>query len=88
VARPIVHGMAPFAARLRALRARRGIGQRQVAEEAGVARGTVGFLEQGRCCPTADSLARLAGVFGVTLDELWHGTGRCEGVGVSRDGEA
>jgi transcriptional regulator with XRE-family HTH domain len=79
--------MAPFAARLRALRARRGVTQRDVADATGVSRGAVGYLEQARCCPTADSLARLADVFGVSMDELWRGTGRCEGVGVTRDGE-
>jgi transcriptional regulator with XRE-family HTH domain len=85
--RPAVRGLLPFALRLRALRARRGVTQRDIADAAGVARGTVGFLEQARCCPTADSLARLAEVFGVTMHELWHGTGRCEGVGVLRETE-
>jgi transcriptional regulator with XRE-family HTH domain len=77
--------LAPFAARLRALRARRGISQRWLAREAGISYGAVGHLEMGRCGPTAENLARLADVFGVSMDELWHGNGRCEGVGAGPD---
>jgi DNA-binding XRE family transcriptional regulator len=85
--RPIVRGLLPFAARLRALRAGRGVNQRWLAREAGVTCGCIAFLELGRCCPSAALLARLADVFGLTMDELWHGVGRCEGVGVLRDKE-
>jgi transcriptional regulator with XRE-family HTH domain len=69
--------LAPFAARLRALRARRGVSQRWIAREAGFSYGTVAHLELGTCGPTAENLARLADVFGVTMEELWHGVGRC-----------
>jgi putative transcriptional regulator len=76
-------GLAPFAARLRVLRAHRSITQRWLAREAGITHGSIAALELGRCCPSAALLARLADVFGVTMDELWHGVGRCEDIVVS-----
>jgi DNA-binding XRE family transcriptional regulator len=79
--------LGPFAVRLKALRAGRGVSQRWLAREAVVTCGCIAALELAKCCPSAALLARLADVFGVTMDELWHGTGRCEGVGVLRDGE-
>jgi DNA-binding XRE family transcriptional regulator len=81
--RPTTPGLSPFAARLRALRANRGVSQRWLAREAGITHGAIAALEVAKCCPSAALLARLADVFGVTMDELWHGIGKCDGVGVS-----
>jgi DNA-binding XRE family transcriptional regulator len=77
----VIRGLLPFALRLRALRAGRGISQRWLTREAGVTCGCIAALELAKCCPSAAILARLADVFGVTMDELWRGIGRCEGSG-------
>lgn len=68
----------PFAARLKALRAARGVSQRWLAAESGVSSGAIGYYEVACACPTADVLCRMADVFGVTMDELWRGVGRCD----------
>jgi len=74
--------LAAFGARLRRLRDRLGVSQRWLARETGLTSGALSFIEHGKCCPSAENLARLADVLGVTMDELWRGVERC---GSSRD---
>lgn len=45
--------------------------QIDAAEKAGVARATLQNAEAGRFTPRADALARIAGVYGVTIDSLF-----------------
>lgn len=64
-----------FPQRLRALRERRRMSRRVLAELCGLSKNMVAQYERGEKTPTGDSLERLADFFGVTMDELW-GRGR------------
>lgn len=56
---------------LRTLRERSGMTVCSVAEQMGVTQGAYTFWEQGRSYPSADKLPKLAGIFGVSIDELY-----------------
>ena len=45
--------------------------QAELAAAIGVARQTIIAIEQGKFCPTLESALRLAGVFGVPVDDLF-----------------
>jgi transcriptional regulator with XRE-family HTH domain len=49
---------------------------RWLAKETGLSNPFLSQLENGRTSPSAESLSRLADVFGFTMDELWRGVGR------------
>jgi len=57
-------------ARLRALRARRGLTLAELAEQTGISVSTLSRLESGGRRPTLDLLVRLAGVYRASLDDL------------------
>jgi|SRR5829696_4249729 transcriptional regulator with XRE-family HTH domain len=59
-----------LAARLRELRAERGLTQKTAAEHIGVASGTLGALERDKQRPSAPTLAKLAAGYGVPEGEL------------------
>ena len=67
---------AQFGARIRALRAVKGISQRDMAREIPVSEETISGWERGRNLPTIDTAAIVADFFGVSLDWL---AGRAEG---------
>lgn len=68
--------------RLREARESVGMSQAKAAHAADVARATIQNAESGRNIPGADVLARIAQVYGVSLDALFvHG----ENVGTSLD---
>jgi transcriptional regulator with XRE-family HTH domain len=57
-------------ARLKRLRRAAGLSQNQLAQASGVPVGTIRNWEQGLRTPMLDSAARVAGVLGVSLDDL------------------
>ena len=62
--------------RLRMLRVERGLSLSQLAKLAGVRKGTLVDIERGRTLmPHHDTLARIAAVFGMTVDVLRRQTG-------------
>lgn len=59
--------------RIRALRFAHGeMTQAELAERIGVTRQTVIAIEQGRYSPSLETAFRIARVFGVPLDEVFH----------------
>ncbi|SRR6266542_3279479 len=62
-----------FAKRLRNLRQSKGMSREQLAEAAGLGRGTVRDYEQGLREPTLRSAFRLAEVLGVPVEEFKNG---------------
>lgn len=54
------------------LRKARGLSREQLSWEAGLNRGYVGFIERGDKKPSIISLAKIAKVLNVTLDELFR----------------
>ena len=46
--------------------------QKQLAERVGVSRRTMNAIENARIAPTIDIAIRIADVFGVAVDELFH----------------
>lgn len=74
-------GVAAFGRRLASVRARRGVTLRWLAGETGMSHTHAWQLEQGQSAPSAITLERLADALGFTMDELWRGVGRCEGMG-------
>ena len=58
-------------ARLRALRTRFGLSQRELARRAGVTNGAVSMIEVGRVSPTVGSLQKLAAVMSMSLAEFF-----------------
>jgi transcriptional regulator with XRE-family HTH domain len=70
---PIRHKMAPrelMAAKLKALRERRGLTQEQLSEKSGVSRTYLARLETGRQDPTLSTLEKLAKALGVKVGRL------------------
>jgi transcriptional regulator with XRE-family HTH domain len=70
---PIRYKMAPkerMAARLKAIRERRGLTQEQLAEKSGVSRTYLARLETGRQDPTLSTLEKLAKALGVKVGRL------------------
>lgn len=59
-----------LAARLKALRAKLGISQTELADLVGVHRTWVAQVEMGKRLPSARNLARLAGALGCRTDDL------------------
>jgi DNA-binding XRE family transcriptional regulator len=70
----------PFGSRVKALRKRRGVSLRWVAHEAGISLTYLWEIEHSSKNLSDDILMKLADVFGVTMDELYRGIGRCEGI--------
>lgn len=67
-----------FGGRVRLLRSRRHLTLLWLACEVGRSVSYLSDLENGKRMASADTLARLADVLGVTMDELWRGVGRCD----------
>ena len=63
-----------MANRLVQLRKDQSLSQEELAERLGVSRQAVSKWERGESSPDTDNLIALAGLYGVTLDELVHGT--------------
>jgi transcriptional regulator with XRE-family HTH domain len=74
-------------ARIRTLRAARGLLQKQVAEKAGLTASKVSQIESGRLTPALRTLGKLADAFGVSIPELLEPPARGESVHISRKGE-
>ena len=64
-----------FARQIHDLRRARGWSQPDLAEKVGVSSVMIGRYERGEMTPSVDVGAKLAAVFGVTMDHLFHGTG-------------
>jgi transcriptional regulator with XRE-family HTH domain len=62
-----------FGARVRERRLYRDLTLQALADLAGVSKGWVSHIENGRCQPTAMSLQKLARALGVTADSLLTG---------------
>lgn len=75
---------ARLAARLRGLRASRGLTLDSLAERAGVSRSMISLVERGESSPTAAVLDRLAAGLGVTLASLFAEEARADAPPVSR----
>src|SRR5690349_8416226 len=73
-----------LAARLRGLRAERGLTLDGLAERAAVSRSMISLIERGESSPTAAVLDRLAGGLGVTLASLFADEPRADASPVSR----
>ncbi len=57
--------------RLRAIRQRFGLSQRELARRAGITNGTVSLIEQGQVSPSVGSLRRLTGALSLSLAEFF-----------------
>lgn len=64
-------GRADLGARVRELRASRGVTQQQVADRASVTRVSVARIEAGRQLPRYETLVSLAGALGVPVEALF-----------------
>jgi transcriptional regulator with XRE-family HTH domain len=73
-----------LAARLRRLRAERGLTLDALAERAGVSRAMISLIERGESSPTAAVLDRLAAGLGVTIASLFAEEARPDASPVSR----
>ncbi|WP_438838960.1 helix-turn-helix domain-containing protein [Streptococcus pluranimalium] len=62
--------MSKFASRLKELRKKRGLTQRQIADELSINRVTYTNWEKGNREPSLENVVRLAKLFGVTTDYL------------------
>lgn len=70
--------------RLRSAREAAGLSQVEAAEAVGVARASIQNAEAGRFTPRADALARMAELYGITIDSLFvHEDCVAAGVGAS-----
>lgn len=78
---------ARLAARLRNLRAGRGLTLDALAERAGVSRSAISLIERGESSPTAAVLDRLAAGLGVTLASLFADEPRADASPLSRRAE-
>ena len=75
---------AHLAARLRGLRAERGLTLDALAERAGVSRSMISLIERGESSPTAAVLDRLAAGLGVTIASLFADEARADASPVAR----
>jgi transcriptional regulator with XRE-family HTH domain len=66
----MIETMAPFTTTLRRLRTQRGLSQGDLAERAGLSRGYLIRLEQGRQDPTLSVLRRLAKGLHISITSL------------------
>ena len=73
-----------LAARLRDLRAHRGLSLEALAERAGVSRSMISLVERGESSPTAAVLDRLAAGLGVTIASLFAESARPDASPVAR----
>lgn len=78
---------ARLAARLRGLRAERGLTLDGLAERAGVSRSMISLVERGESSPTAAVLDRLSAGLGVTLASLFAEEARADASPLARRGE-
>lgn len=69
------------------LRKLNGLSQEELAEKAGVSRQTLSKWETGESTPDLERAARLADVFGVTLDDLVNYVSTVEGLSVPPRGK-
>ena len=76
-----------LAARLRALRAARGLSLESLADRAGVSRSMISLVERGESSPTAAVLDRLAAGLGVTIASLFAEPARPDASPVVRRGD-
>jgi transcriptional regulator with XRE-family HTH domain len=76
-----------LAARLRDLRARRGLSLEALAAKSGVSRSAISLIERAESSPTASVLDRLAASLGVTLAALFADPQRADASPVVRAGE-
>lgn len=65
--------MATFGERLRALRVKHSLRQKDVAERLGISESAYGYYEQGRREPSQEVLIKLAEIFDVSIDYLLTG---------------
>ena len=65
--------MSGFGKRLRWLRQKVGMTQRELGEKVGTSDAMISYYESGRVVPSAERLEDLADVFGVSMDALWRG---------------
>lgn len=65
--------MSSFAKRLRSLRDKKSLTQKQVADHLGITESAYGFYEQGKREPSQSSLAKLSQLFEVPIDYLVMG---------------
>jgi transcriptional regulator with XRE-family HTH domain len=75
---------ARLAARLRGLRAERGLTLDALAERAGVSRSMISLVERGESSPTAAVLGRLAAGLGVTIASLFADEARADASPLAR----
>ncbi len=68
--------MAGISNRIRELRAQRGMTQQQLADLIGLTRQTVVAIEGDKYSPSLETAFRIAGVFGVGLEEVFRFDGR------------
>jgi transcriptional regulator with XRE-family HTH domain len=76
-----------IAARVRGLRAERGLTLNALAERTGVSRSMISLVERGESSPTAAVLDKLAGGLGVTLASLFAEPERADASPVARRGD-
>jgi transcriptional regulator with XRE-family HTH domain len=60
------------------MRCRLDVSQDFVTRDAGLSKAFYSQLENDLSIPSAETLEKLADVFGVTMDELWRGIGKCD----------
>lgn len=77
--------MATFAERLRSLRTKKGLTQKEVADRLGISESAYGYYEQGRRQPPQESYAVLADLFDVSLDYLLLGKATARSASVSTE---
>ncbi len=65
---------------IKELRKERKMTVRELAQKMGVTHPTISNWENGICEPDLKSIAKLADIFGVTLDRLFNRTMRKEGI--------
>ncbi len=65
----------PLARQLHNLRRERGWSQPELAAKVESSTTMIGRYERGEMIPAVDTVAKLAEVFGVTMDHLYHGSG-------------
>ena len=74
--RPSKSPRSDFGARVKALREAAGLTQEQVAGQLGITQASYALWERRNVALTADQLAKLAGILGVSADELLLGAAR------------
>jgi len=63
--------MAMVGAKLKALRARRGLGMRELAARSGVSHSAISLIERERMSPSVDTLGAILGALGTTLSSFF-----------------